>query len=41
VHAGFRLRESEVKGYMIIVLGVASFDRLLRAIEDWERRQGS
>ncbi len=40
VHAGFRLRESEIKGYMIIVLGVASFDRLLRAIEDWERRQG-
>lgn len=41
VHAGFRLRESEVKGYMIIVLSVASLDRLLRAIEEWEQRQQS
>ncbi|MGE5358755.1 MAG: hypothetical protein ACM3NQ_07020 [Bacteroidales bacterium] len=39
VHAGFRLRESEVKGYMIIVLSVASLDRLLRAIQEWEDRQ--
>ncbi len=40
VYAGFRLRESEVKGYMIIVLSVASLDRLLRAIEEWEAQQG-
>jgi chemotaxis protein CheC len=39
VHAGFRLRDSEIKGYMIIVLSVASLDRLLRAIEQWEQGQ--
>ena len=37
VHAGFRLRDAEVTGYLIIVLSVASLDRLLRAIESWEQ----
>jgi len=37
VHAGFRLRDAEVTGYLIIVLSVASLDRLLRAIETWEQ----
>lgn len=37
VHAGFRLRDAEVTGYLIIVLSVASLDRLLRAVENWER----
>jgi chemotaxis protein CheC len=40
VHAGFRLRDAEVTGYLIIVLSVASLDRLIRAVEDWERSQG-
>jgi len=40
VHAGFRLRDAEVTGYLIIVLSVASLDRLIRAVEDWERNQG-
>ena len=39
VHAGFRLRDAEVKGYLVIVLSVASFDRLLRAVEEWEGHQ--
>jgi chemotaxis protein CheC len=39
VHAGFKLRDAEVRGYLVIVLSVASLDRLLRAVEDWE--QGS
>ena len=39
VHAGFRLRDAEVNGYLIIVLSVASLDRLMRAVEDWEQRQ--
>lgn len=39
VHAGFRLRETEVTGYLIIVLSVASLDRLIKAIEQWEQRQ--
>jgi chemotaxis protein CheC len=40
VHAGFNLRDAEVRGYLVIVLSVASLDRLIRAVEDWERHQG-
>ena len=40
VHAGFKLRDAEVKGYLVIVLSVSSLDRLIRAVEDWERREG-
>jgi chemotaxis protein CheC len=40
VHAGFRLRETELTGYLVIVLSVASLDRLIRAVEQWEQRQG-
>jgi chemotaxis protein CheC len=36
VHAGFKLREAEVRGYLVIVLSVASLDRLIRAVEEWE-----
>jgi chemotaxis protein CheC len=36
VHAGFRLKGSAVTGYLIIVLSVASVDRLIRAIDGWE-----
>jgi chemotaxis protein CheC len=39
VHAAFRLRDTQVTGYMMIVLSVASLDRLIRAVEDWERSQ--
>jgi chemotaxis protein CheC len=38
VHAGFRLRDTEVTGYLVIVLSVASLDRLLKAVERWEQR---
>jgi chemotaxis protein CheC len=38
VHAGFKLRDAEVRGYLVIVLSVASLDRLIRAVEDWEQR---
>jgi chemotaxis protein CheC len=37
VHAGFKLRDAEVRGYLVIVLSVASLDRLLRAVEEWEK----
>ncbi len=33
VHATFRLRDSAVSGYLVLVLGVASLDQLMRAIE--------
>ena len=38
VHAGFKLRDAEVRGYLVIVLSIASLDRLLRAVEEWEER---
>ena len=38
VHAGFKLRDAEVRGYLVIVLSVASLDRLIRAVEEWEER---
>jgi chemotaxis protein CheC len=36
VHAGFKLRDAEVRGSLVIVLSVASLDRLLRSVEHWE-----
>jgi chemotaxis protein CheC len=36
VHAGFKLHDAEVRGYLVIVLSVASLDRLIRAVEQWE-----
>src|SRR5262245_41272356 len=39
VSTEFRIRESAVSGYLAIVLGVSSLDRLLRAIESWEENQ--
>ena len=41
IHAGFKLRDAEVRGYLVIVLSVASLDRLIRAVEDWEQHQGT
>jgi chemotaxis protein CheC len=35
VGARFRLQASEVTGCLVIVLGVASFDQLMRAAEKW------
>ncbi|HWH68091.1 MAG TPA: hypothetical protein VNT26_01790 [Candidatus Sulfotelmatobacter sp.] len=39
VHTRFRLRESDVSGYLVIILGMTSFTRLLEEIERWEQRQ--
>lgn len=41
VHAGFKLRDAEIRGYLVIVLSVASLDRLIRSVEEWEQQQGS
>ena len=35
VHAAFRLKNSSVSGYLIIVLSVASIERLLKAVDGW------
>jgi chemotaxis protein CheC len=37
VHAGFRLRDAEVHGFLVIVLSVASLDRLIRSVEQWDQ----
>jgi chemotaxis protein CheC len=39
VTAGFRLRDAEVTGYVVIVLSVQSLNRLLIAVDGWERMQ--
>jgi chemotaxis protein CheC len=38
VHAGFKLRDAELRGVLVIVLSVVSLDKLLRAVEAWEQR---
>jgi len=40
VYTAFRLRNSAVDGYLVIVLNVASLDRLIQEAETWEERQG-
>jgi chemotaxis protein CheC len=39
VRAGFQLRDAEVRGYLVIVLSVASLERLIRSVEQWEHNQ--
>ena len=39
VQAGFKLKDAEVTGYLVIVLSVASLERLIRAVEQWEQSQ--
>lgn len=40
VHAAFRLRDNSLSGYLVIMLGVSSLDRLLHAVEGWQQEQG-
>jgi chemotaxis protein CheC len=39
IHAAFRIRHGAVSGYLVIVLSVASLDRLLASVDDWQARQ--
>lgn len=39
IQTRFNLRASDVSGYLIIVLGITSLDRLMRELEHWENRQ--
>ncbi len=41
IHTRFRLRASDVTGYLVIILGITSLDRLLRELEHWENRQAT
>jgi chemotaxis protein CheC len=40
ITAGFRLRDSAVTGYVVIVLTVLSLKRLLEALDRWQSQQG-
>jgi len=40
VYTAFRLRDSAVRGYLVIALNVASLDRLIQEAETWEWKQG-
>jgi|SRR5581483_7837580 len=39
IQTEFHLRGSDVRGYLVIIMGVTSLDRLLEALVDWEHRQ--
>ena len=40
VYTAFQLRDSSVKGFLVIVLSVASLDRLIQEVDVWEAQQG-
>jgi chemotaxis protein CheC len=39
VYTSFRIRESAVTGYLVLVLSIVSLKRLIEEIESWETRQ--
>lgn len=39
VSTAFRVRDSAVSGFLVMALSVASLDRLLHEVDDWEGRQ--
>jgi chemotaxis protein CheC len=39
IHTCFHLRASDVKGYLVIILGVTSFATLLQELQKWEDRE--
>jgi chemotaxis protein CheC len=40
IYTAFQIRDSAVKGFLVMVLSVASLDRLIHEVEAWEERQG-
>lgn len=40
VYTAFHVRDSAIRGYLVIALNVVSMDRLLQEVENWEQRQG-
>jgi chemotaxis protein CheC len=41
IQTRFRLRTSNVTGYLVIILGITSLDRMLRELDEWESRPTS
>ncbi|MGA9767813.1 MAG: chemotaxis protein CheC [Blastocatellia bacterium] len=40
VYTAFHVRDSAIRGYLVIALNVVSMDRLIHEVESWEERQG-
>lgn len=40
IYTAFHVRDSAVSGFLVMVLSVASLDRLIQEVEAWEERQG-
>lgn len=40
VYTAFQVRDSAVRGFLVMVLSVASLDRLIQEVDAWEERQG-
>jgi chemotaxis protein CheC len=40
IYTAFQIRDSSVKGFLVMVLSVSSLDRLIQEVEAWEERQG-
>jgi len=38
IHTRFRIRTSNVTGYLVIILGITSLVRMLAELGKWERR---
>jgi len=41
IQTQFHLRNSNVTGYLVIILGITSLDTLLYELEQWEKRETS
>lgn len=39
IHTRFQMRTSDVSGYLVIILGVTSLERLLLELKKWEERE--
>lgn len=39
VYTAFKIRDSSVKGFLVIVLSVDSLDRLIHEVDEWEAQQ--
>jgi chemotaxis protein CheC len=40
IYTAFQIRDSSVKGFLVIVLSVSSLDRLIQEVDVWEAQQG-
>jgi chemotaxis protein CheC len=40
IYTAFHVRDSAVRGFLVMVLSVTSLDRLINEVEAWEERQG-